>query len=74
MIKSLEVINYDDPQIVSYNILEDRKHMTEHLNAVDYNLDFVVSFLGPNYHSVPLDSRIGILMFGVFQDAGKLEN
>ena len=54
--------------------MEDRKHMTEHLNAVDYNLDFVVSFLGPNYHTVPLDSRIGILMFGVFQEAGKLEN
>ena len=74
MIKSLAVINHDDPQIVSYGILEDRNRMTELLNAADYNLDFQVSFVDSNYLTVPLDSRIGFLEFGLFADSKKLEH
>ena len=68
------MINHDDPQIVSYEIHEDRNGMTEHLNAADYNLDFQVSFVGPDYKTVPLDSKIGRFEFGVNTDTLKLIN
>ena len=55
-VKCLEVANYKDPEIVSYQIMEDRTEMTEFLNAADYRLDLQVDFKRrDNYKSVILD-------------------
>ena len=54
-----QVINQDDPQISSYQILEDRSTMTESLNLAELKGSFAFGFRDPSFQPIGLDSRIG---------------
>ena len=54
-------MDYDDPQISSYEIMEDRAHMEEPLLLGDSKLDFVVGFVNLAFAPVEIDPRYGKL-------------
>ena len=57
----IQVMDYDDPQISSYEIMEDRSHMEKPLVLGDSKLDFVVGFVNLAFETVEIDSRYGKL-------------
>ena len=39
------VVNYEDPKISSYVVLEERGHMEQQINLKDYNVEFFFGFM-----------------------------
>ena len=57
----IQVIDYDDPQISSYEVMEDRADMENPLVLGDSKIDFVVGFTNQAYELVEIDPRYGKL-------------
>lgn len=53
------VMEYKDPQVVSYTILEDRTKMEEPINLEEMNFKFYFSLYGPDNTPTRLEERIG---------------
>ena len=57
----IQVLDYGEPQINSYEIMEDRADMEEAILLGESKVDFVVGFLNEAYVPVELDPRFGKL-------------
>ena len=55
----IQVIDYDDPQISSYEVFEDRGDMENPLALGDSKVDFIVGFMNQVYVPVAVDPRYG---------------
>ena len=53
------LVEYQDPALSSYTVMEDRSKMKEALNLNEYGLQFFACFLGQNTEPIHLDPRIG---------------
>ena len=62
----IEVVEYGDPQISSYEIMEDRSNMETALRLSDMHTNFVFGFMDKFLKPVELDPKIG--KFELFQD------
>ena len=60
-IQLLNVINFSDPQINSYTILDFRADMDSPMKLPDYNMKLFFGFSDLNGNPAPLDPKIGRL-------------
>ena len=58
-LKILAVVNFEDPNISSYSIQEDRSTMESAINLADYSSLFYFGFMDKKYQTVTLEPRIG---------------
>ena len=58
-IKLLSVVNYDDAQIISYKVLDNRRDMTEPIKLPDYNMEVFFFFTDTNATPKRPDPSIG---------------
>ena len=57
--KSIEVLHYQDPQIVSYEVMEDRSQMYHEYSLSDYGINLFINFNDIDNLPVELSPRIG---------------
>ena len=57
--KSIEVLQYQDPQIVSYEVMEDRSQMDHEYSLSDYGINLFINFNDIDNLPVELSPRIG---------------
>ena len=55
----VQVVDYGDPQINSYEIMEDRADMEKAIVLGESKSDFIVGFMNQAYVPVKLDPRYG---------------
>lgn len=54
------MISYSGPDIVSYEMMEDRRHMKDSLNYADYHVNFYAFFMDQyTFETMRLDPSIG---------------
>ena len=61
---ALKAVTYQDPDIVSYTIQEDRGDMAEPMRLGDYHINFSFGFFTDELVAVDLDPRIGYFTIG----------